>query len=170
MMSLRVACLFVETWAVLSCRDPSQGPPASAPAKSRPHALPEIPDFAGGTEEHGPTYTRRTYARGPESITVTLARFPMSAPQYEGWLRMSTADFPQAALEVRPDEGNGFYQCAPEDASRCDLLVQLRCGIHLEIRGQGIALRQDADAILRGLDLDRKSTSLNSSHAHISYA
>jgi hypothetical protein len=70
---------------------------------------------------------------------------------YEDWLRMRTTDFLQADLAVGPAEDSGFHQCAVHEPSRCNLLLQLRCGLHIGIRGQGIARREDADAILRGL-------------------
>jgi hypothetical protein len=127
--------------------------------KSRPNLLPDIPGFAGGARETGPAYSRRTYTRGSDSTTVTFGRFPMTGPQYEEWLRMSRADFPQADLAVSAAQGNGFCQCSAEDPSRCNLLVQLRCGLHIEIRGAGVARRADADALLRGLDLPRLARS-----------
>jgi hypothetical protein len=153
MMLMRVACLVVLSLAAPSCRDarPRAAPPGTD--EHPPRVLPELPGFTAGDETRGDTFVRRTYARGPEKIDVTLARFPMTAPQYDSWLRMSTADFPQADLGLPSAVGNGFYQCATTESSRCDLLVQLRCGIHLEIRGQGIARRQDADELLAGLDL-----------------
>jgi hypothetical protein len=148
-MSMRTACPITFALTMLSCHAANPHAPPEPP----PRVLPDVPGFTGGPEERGPAYVRRTYAHGPENTTVTLARFPMSDRQYEDWLRMSTADYPQAPLEVGPGEGNGFYQCAPDDPSRCNLLVQLRCGVHLEIRGQGVARRADADAVLRGLGL-----------------
>jgi hypothetical protein len=77
----------------------------------------------------------------------------MTADQYREWLRASTDSFLQADLGIEPSHGNGFYQCAPKDPSRCDLLVQLRCGIHLELRGPTVARRTDADAIAQSLSL-----------------
>jgi hypothetical protein len=76
----------------------------------------------------------------------------MTSAQYQEWLRAS-ADFPQADLGIEPSQGNGFYQCASEDPSRCNLLVQLRCGIHLELRGPTVARRRDADALAQGLSM-----------------
>jgi len=53
------------------------------------------------------------------------------------------------------EAGNGFYQCAPDRADRCDLLIQLRSGVHLELRGNRDATRANVDAIARGLSLAR---------------
>jgi hypothetical protein len=147
---------YLAVLSVLCCRD---GSPRPVSAERPSTVLPDIPGFAAGAEETGPAYSRRTYARGSDSTTVTLARFPMSAQAYEDWLRMSRADFPQAALTLESAEGNGFYQCSAEDSARCNLLAQLRCGLHVEIRGPGVALRADADAIARGLDLRRLARS-----------
>jgi hypothetical protein len=154
-MSARSFCLWLALGG-FSCRERGL---QSAPKESSPSALPDIPGFVAGNEESGPMYSRRAYARAADRTTVTLARFPMSQAQYEEWLRMSRADFPQAELSMSPAEGNGFYQCAAYDASRCNLLVQLRCGLHLEIRGSGFAGRGDLDAILAGLDLPRLARS-----------
>jgi hypothetical protein len=156
-MSVRNAYLGLAALSVLCCREGSPRPPVST--NSPPKVLPDIPGFTGGAEAAGPTYSRRTYTRGSDSTTVTFGRFPMTRQQYEEWLRMSRADFPQADLGVGAAQGNGFYQCSAEDPSRCNLLVQLRCGLHIEIRGAGVARRADADALLRGLDLPRLARS-----------
>ena len=148
---MRAAHWLTVLFLVTSCRRPSPANGLNAPPASSSRELPNLPGFISAAEEVGPDYVRRNYTRGQESATVTLARFPMSTAQ--DWLRMSAADFPQATLAIAPAEGNGFYQCAQDDPSRCNLLVQLRCGLHLEIRGQGTTRRQDADEILRGLGL-----------------
>jgi hypothetical protein len=150
-ITLRYTSLVVLILAAAACR-PSR-PAVGASADGSGNALPAIAGFVAGPETSGASYQRRSYARDGETTTVTLARFPMSAEQYQGWLRMSTADFPQARLDLDGSEGNGFYQCAEGDPSRCNLLVQLRCGLHLEIRGQGTARRRDSDDVLRALDL-----------------
>jgi hypothetical protein len=115
--------------------------------------LPDIPGFTGGPQEAGPGFVRRGYTHGSETTTVTLAQLPMTDAQYEEWLRASTDSFPQADLGIEAGQGNGFYQCAPEDPSRCNLLVQLRCGVHLELRGPTVARRRNADAIAQSLSL-----------------
>jgi hypothetical protein len=114
---------------------------------------PRIGPFEGGPLERDPVATRRTYARGATRIAVTLARFEMSAAQYREWVRTSTEAFPQATLDVPAGDGNGFYQCSGADPPSCDLLIQLRSGFHLEIRGGGTSTRADADDIARGLPL-----------------
>lgn len=94
---------------------------------------------------------RRTYAAGDVRIDVTRARFPMTPKQYDDWVRTSTAGFPQATDVVPADAGNGFYQCTETPRPSCDLLIQLRAGVHLEIRGGGTSTRADVDTIARGL-------------------
>ena len=85
--------------------------------------------------------------RGPARIEVTQARLAMSADDYAGWVRTSRASFPQASLGVRDDEANGFCQCSDGTPPRCDLLIQLRAGLHYEIRGGGTSSRADVDAL-----------------------
>jgi hypothetical protein len=103
--------------------------------------------------------SRRTYSRGRTRIDVTLARIPMTAAAYASWVETSTAGFPQATLGLPADQANGFYQCSTGDRPTCDLLVQLRAGFHLELRGAGTSTRDDVDAIARGLDLRALATS-----------
>jgi|GEM_PF-1997702 len=154
-MLVRVTFLLTSIAIMSACRAKHPRAGRDAQASSGPHTLPEIAGFLGSAEQAGPNFVRRTYTHAGESIAVTLARLAMTAEQYQDWLRMSRAGFPQAALAVGPDDGNGFYQCEADDPSRCDLLAQLRCGLHIEIRGQGVARRQDADAILAGLALPK---------------
>jgi hypothetical protein len=123
----------------------------AAVAGERP-ALPDIAGFSAGPVETTAEALRRTYTGGTARVTVTLARLAMTDPQYAEWVKASTASFPQAALAVGPDLGNGFYQCDAVGA-HCDLLVQLRSGVHLELRGGGTSTRADVDAIARGLPL-----------------
>ena len=117
--------------------------------------LPEqIPPFTASALVRDPAFVRRTYQRGTARISVTLARYPMAPSQYDDWVEMSTAGYPQAALGIPSDSGNGFYQCAAEGRPPCSLLIQLRAGIHIEIRGDGAgATRDDVDRIARGLPL-----------------
>ena len=130
-----------------SCRRP---PAPAAAVFDLPDA---IPGFVAGAREPGDGYVRRTYSAGATRITVTLARHPMDDAAWDGWVRMSTAGFPQADLGLPADAGNGFYQCDDRAPDRCDLLIQLRSGVHLEIRGGGTSTRRDVDAISRGLPL-----------------
>jgi hypothetical protein len=134
--------------ALSACR---RGPP---PAPRAVFDLPDtIPGFSAGAREPGEGWLRRTYTAGATRITVTLARHPMDGAAWDAWVRMSTAGFPQADLELPGDRGNGFYQCDDRAPDRCDLLIQLRSGVHVELRGGGTSTRRDADAIRRGLPL-----------------
>ena len=96
---------------------------------------------------------RRTYARGDARVTVTLAAFAMSPADYERWVKASVDSFPQAPLDVPEGEGNAFLQCEGIAGARCDLLIQLRAGLHLEVRGEGSATREDTEAVAAGLPL-----------------
>ncbi len=131
---------------------PASAPPPSASA-SAPLALPGVAGFEAGPPVDGPGYVRRRYSRGPARIEVTLARLPMSPEAYADWVSTSTASFPQAALDLSPGDANGFYQCGDGANPSCDLLIQLRAGFHLEIRGAGTSGRADVDALARGLPL-----------------
>jgi hypothetical protein len=133
--------------SVTSCRR------ASAPTAVVFDLPDAIPGFAAGAREPGDGYLRRTYSAGATRITVTLARHPMDDAAWDGWVRMSTTGFPQADVGLPADAGNGFYQCDDRAPDRCDLLIQLRSGIHLEIRGGGTSTRHDVDAIRRGLPM-----------------
>ena len=118
------------------------------PAGTAPSLLPErIANFTAGPLAADAAATRRTYTHGGTHISVTLARFEMSPEQYDSWVRTSTEGFPQAALGLQTADGNGFYQCSGGDRPSCDLLVQLRSGFHIEIRGGGTSSRADVDAI-----------------------
>jgi hypothetical protein len=130
----------------------------AACSRHPPTAVPfDLPDaigpFTAGARERGADYVRRTYSAGPTRLTVTLARHAMDRAAYDGWVAMSTAGFPQADLRLPADAANGFYQCEDRALDSCDLLIQLRAGIHVEIRGGGISTRRDADTIRGGLPL-----------------
>ena len=139
--------LLIAVASLTSCR---KSPAPDAVAFDLPDA---IPGFVAGAREPGDGYLRRTYSAGATRITVTLARHPMDDAAWDGWVRMSTAGFPQADLGVPADGGNGFYQCDDRAPDRCDLLIQLRSGVHIEIRGGGTSTRIDVDAIRRGLPM-----------------
>ena len=129
---------------LMACRRPAAAPDA--------FDLPDaIARFAAGAREPGEGYVRRTYTAGATRITVTLARHPMDRAAYEGWVSMSTAGFPQADLALPAGAANGFYQCDPAAPAHCDLLIQLRSGVHVEIRGAGTSTRNDVDTIRAGL-------------------
>jgi hypothetical protein len=142
----RHAILWLAAAALVACRHPR----AARDAFDLPDA---IPGFVAGAREPGAGYVRRTYTAGAARITVTLARHPMDRAAYESWVSMSTAGFPQADLGLPAGAGNGFYQCDGAARESCDLLIQLRSGVHLEIRGGGTSTRRDVDAIRAGLPL-----------------
>ena len=148
----------------VGCRGPSGAPPSAASAKpavvapapvaaATALALPEVNGFVAGVSSRAAGYVRRSYTRGGARIEVTLARMPMSPEDYASWVKMSTASFPQVALDLPAEEANGFYQCSDGPPASCDLLIQLRAGVHLELRGGGTSSRSDVDALARGLPL-----------------
>ena len=130
--------------------------PAPSPSQG---GLPELAGLVSEPLTTGDRFIRRTYRVGAERITVTLARLPLPESGWQGWLRMSQPNYPQAVLDAPPDAANGFYQCAPNDATRCDLLIQTRNGAHLEIRGEaGTAERENVDALIAKLPLREIAT------------
>jgi hypothetical protein len=141
--------------ASLASRLASERAPPSPPVEGPAFlALPNQIDEFDATALVGETGTlRRTYTKGSVRITVTIARLPMPPPAYESWVMTSRDGFPQATSVVPPAIGNGFYQCSSAATPTCDLLIQLRSGYHIEIRGQRTAQRADVDAIARGLPL-----------------
>jgi hypothetical protein len=66
---------------------------------------------------------------------------------------MSRDGYPQAVLAAPPGDANGFYQCTAEPPRSCDLLIQMRSGVHLELRGGGTSSRADVDALAGALPL-----------------
>ena len=142
----RYVLAWVATSTLVACRRP----PAATDVLDLPDA---IPGFVASAREPGDGYQRRTYTAGTTRIAVTLARYPMDRAAYEAWVATSTAGFPQADLGLPADAGNGFYQCEVAAPNRCDLLIQLRSGVHLEIRGGGTSSRRDVDAIRSNLPL-----------------
>jgi hypothetical protein len=156
-MSTNPAFLLAIYLALGACkRSPPPAPAAQLPAIP---VAPELPDvvtgFSAGALETEGSAVRRRYTRPGVGITVTLARMPMSAEQYAEWVKASTEGFPPATLDVAPERGNGFYQC--DERGHCDLLVQLRSGVHVEIRGGGTSTRDDVNAVARELPLRRLS-------------
>ena len=152
--------LLLAALAGCGCRQPSGAAPskpalAAPPPEAGELALPDVNGFAAGVSTHDPGYVRRTYARGGARIEVTLARMPMSPDDYASWVKTSVGSFPQAALDLPAADANGFYQCSEGQPPSCDLLIQLRAGVHLEIRGGGTSSRDDVDALARGLPLRR---------------
>ena len=128
---------------------------ASAGASTEEPAPPDaVASFVAGPPlVTGPGFARRAYTRGDATVTLTIARLPMGPSRYDQWVRQSQGGFAQAALDVPPGEGNGFYDCADAAAGACSLLIQLRTGLHVEIRGDAKATRADVDAMAAGLPL-----------------
>jgi hypothetical protein len=129
---------------------PPPAPPAAAPASDG--RLPEVAGFAAGPLTRGAGYVRRSYARGRALIDVTLAQMAISPDDYDRWVAAS-ASFPQATLDLPAGQANGFYQCTGGPPESCDLLIQLRAGVHVELRSGGTATRDDVDALARALPL-----------------
>lgn len=130
---------------------PSAGKVDSSP---RPLALPDtLAAFAGGPVVHGDTWVRRRYTRGAAHVDATLAIARQPSGGFEGWLAMSRAGYPQAALAAPPGDVNGFYQCNDASPPSCDLLIQMRSGVHLELRGGGTSSRADVDTLAAALPL-----------------
>lgn len=129
-------------------------PPRAAPGLSLPA---DLAGFTASSEEVGSGYARRTYKRGRTRIDVTLAQASLPPGGFAGWLSMSRG-FPQATLDAPEADANGFYQCTDEPTRSCDLLIQMRSGVHLEIRGGGTSSREDVDAVARGLPLRTLAT------------
>jgi len=136
-------------------RRPAPAAPAlPADLAPQPLALPDaLGGFAGGPIEHGPTWVRRRYARGATLVDTTLAIAPQPPGGFEAWLAMSRDGYPQAALAAPPGDANGFYQCTDGPPPSCDLLIQMRSGVHLELRGGGTSRRADVDALAAALPL-----------------
>jgi hypothetical protein len=146
----RLRLIFLSVLALAACR---RAPPAGAERRAVFDLPDAIPGFVAGAREPGDGWLRRSYTAGATRITVTLARHAMDDAAWAGWVRMSTAGFPQADLQLPAGAANGFYQCDDRAPDRCDLLIQLRSGVHVEIRGGGTSTRRDGDAIRRGLPL-----------------
>jgi hypothetical protein len=96
--------------------------------------------------------------RGHAKITVTIGQFKVDERGYERWLQQSREAYPQADLGLPEKLANGFYECAEGDRPACNLLVQLRAGAHIEIRGDGTATRADVDDVAAGLPLRAMAT------------
>ncbi len=116
-----------------------------------------LPDHAGpftaGPALEDPLFVRRSYARGPAHISVTIS-VPNATPiEYQEWVRMS-ADSPQVRLNLAPGLGAGFYDCARKDLEgRCNVHIHLRAGYHIEMMGEQAAYRADFDDLLAALRL-----------------
>jgi hypothetical protein len=156
---LLISCVLAA--GALGCRRGSEAP---APPPSPPAALPAATDdslslpaslsgFAAVTPPAtGPAWVRRSYRRGNTQVEVTLAHTTLPPGGYDAWVTMSQG-YPQAALDAPAADANGFYQCVEFPMSSCDLLIQLRSGVHVELRGNGSSKRPDVDALAAGLPL-----------------
>lgn len=135
-------------------RSAAVAPAGNVDLTPRPLALPDtLAGFTGEPIVHGPTWVRRRYARGSARVDTTLAIAPQPPGGFEGWLVTSRATYPQAALAAPPGDVNGFYQCTDGAPSRCDLLIQMRSGVHLELHGAGTSTRADVNVLAGALPL-----------------
>jgi hypothetical protein len=123
----------------------------------RPQALPEIAGFTASPLSRGDDWFRRTYARQRTRITVTIGLFEVDDGGFERWVQQSRP-YPQADLGLPEHLANGFYEYAGGDPPACNLLVQLRAGAHIEIRGDPTATRAEVDDIAAGLPLGALAT------------
>jgi hypothetical protein len=153
-MRLSHAALLV---VIAGCSRPTQTNALDAAPKETPRAAASLPDriatFDAGPIVAGDGFTRRTYSRASAKVTVTLAHIDLGFDGYDRWVRQSEQGYPQAALDLPAGAGNGFYECTDPAMVRCNLLIQLRSGAHLEIRGDPASSRADADAVAAGLPL-----------------
>ncbi|MES1165477.1 MAG: hypothetical protein ABUR63_06965 [Verrucomicrobiota bacterium] len=143
------------------CSRPRAAAPATIPQPPRPRglSLPDVSGFAAGPPEPGERFVRRAYVRGRARVQVTLARMPLPDGDYQRW-QAASAGFPQADLGLPAADANGFYQCDDGAKPSCDLLIQLRTGFHLELRGGGTTARADVDALASGLPLQAWASEL----------
>jgi hypothetical protein len=136
----------------------TQPSPAPAKTEARPTDTQglQLPEALGGftavsAPETGPGWVRRSYRRGGGQIDVTLARTQLPPGGYDAWVRASQG-FQQATLDAPAADANGFYQCFAFPIRSCDLKIQLRSGVHVELNGHG-AGREDVDALAAALPL-----------------
>jgi hypothetical protein len=147
-------------WACASHGEPRPRPADAGPVPIARAFPARIGAWRGGAIETGDGFFRRDYVRGAVHVNVTLALRAMDAEQYGFWTEQAAAYPP---VDLPPEEGIGFYSCDAEDpASACDLHVQLRRGIHVEVMGGGKATRADLTEVLRGLPLTRMTTQARS--------
>ena len=147
-----VLALSMSMTGALGCKRARQAPQIAA----APEDL-SLPDKLAGftamsAPATGPGWVRRRYKRAGARIDVTLARTAQPPGGYDAWVTMSRG-YAQAALDPPAADANGFYQCTELPAPSCDLLIQLRSGVHLELRGNGSSTRADVDALAGALPL-----------------
>jgi hypothetical protein len=124
------------------------------PSQTLAAALPDrAGDFVAGPLVVDPLFVRRSYSRGNARINVTIAVPDATPLRYEDWVRMS-ASSPQVRLEIAPNTGAGFYDCASADPqATCNVHIHLRSGHHVELMGEQNAVRAEFDALLPELPL-----------------
>ena len=113
--------------------------------------LPPIDSYASGPLVVGDGWTRRSYTRGGVSVEVTIARRPVTGEEYQDWERQSRG-YPAAAVGI--PAASGFFTCAGDgEAAPCDLHIQTRAGLHIEVMGGGRAPRADLELLFARLPL-----------------
>jgi hypothetical protein len=112
--------------------------------------LSRVYSYSAGPLMVGDGWTRRRYTRGRATIEVTVAKRPMTAPEYEDWCRQAS-DYPAARLAF--SSASGFFTCAGDAAAAaCDLHVQTAAGTHLELAGGDHATRADLEQLYASLN------------------
>jgi len=110
-------------------------------------------DFVGGSVVIDTQFVRRSYQRGAVRISVTIAVPDATPIKYDEWVRQSAA-FPQVQLDLAPNSGSGFYDCASGSLDKaCNVHIQLRSGHHIEMMGEQAATGRQFDALLAVLPL-----------------
>jgi hypothetical protein len=147
--------------AALSCKPPSRGAVQATTAgvsDAGGTALGRIlPDSAGpfialGSWQTGDGFFRRTYALADKRVEVTVANLGGPANAYHSWVANSRG-YPQVALSISPEEANGFFTCADEGETVCDIHIQFRSGFHVEGMGNGRVSKSDLVGLLAKLNL-----------------
>jgi hypothetical protein len=78
-------------------------------------------------------------------MEVTVALQSMTADEYQEWERQARG-YPPAKVGLL--EASGFFTCAGDgDGAPCDLHVQTREGLHVEVMGGGRATRADLEEL-----------------------
>jgi hypothetical protein len=131
----------------------SGAPPAPLPdaGERMTGLLPPIDAYASGPLVMGDGWIRRSYARGAVPVEVTIARRPVTPEEYADWERQSQG-YPPAAAGI--PGASGFFSCAGDGgAAACDLHIQTRVGLHIEVMGGGRATRADLEELFGRLPL-----------------
>ncbi len=168
-----IASLLLAALAAIGCRHPQQEktlPEGAAPAKASVDSAPEanspavgsallkyLPEHSGsftaGALQEMPGYVRRLYAHGRTKISATIAEPGKTPISYDDWVKMS-APSPAVALVVPANSGAGFYDCSGNGTQGlCNVHIHLKAGYHIELMGEGTAVKSDFDDLLSGLPL-----------------